>query len=639
MSSMTRSVLILILLFLISCSTRQPLTAAIQEPATPTALAPGGASSALILNGNEVNKDRPPVSSVPTTKLSEWTCDVLVAKANDETFSLKGLAGLTAKKKCPNFTMDVKKLSDFEKKIYSEEIAELDPTSPAPAASLSIEELKKNLKLAEIASEKLKAYKQLRAKQKSSGQRNDFLKTTADMFNWTKAELRKNKSLESRNYFNEAAQLFARTYWTEDKVKKADEVLFDALRQLKGSISVAEIYFLQARMAEEKLELSKAVSLYDLAAEDFKQYRPKAASFTLDKILWLKSWILYKEKKWSDAEKSLQALANQTTDLSEKSRALFYRARALTKLDHKEDSIRLLEKIIKDDFFGYYGLVTYYELGRKLPALSKIPVEKKFPFDLELNFLKPHERKIFQDLVKYQEIDIAEKAVGILSRSPENQLNLGLYLADKGNRYLPLFAAFGKLNNDSRIEVLLTYSQLVYPQPHLAQVKSMSEQTSIPVSLIYSIMKQESAFNERTKSHADAWGLMQMIPRLAKQISKKFDIPYQSPDDLFKPEINIQLGAFELMEQVKKQEGQLTYVAAAYNAGPSALNGWLRSRPRTDMLEFIEEIPYDETRTYVKLIARNKLFYERISKRDEEQPFPSEFLELHGSKKDSSAKN
>ena len=167
----------------------------------------------------------------------------------------------------------------------------------------------------------------------------------------------------------------------------------------------------------------------------------------------------------------------------------------------------------------------------------------------------------------------------------------------------------------------------------------MAEKTSIPESLIYSIIKQESAFNEKTRSPADALGLMQMIPRLAKQLSKKFDVVYKDPDDLFAPEINIQLGSFELMEQIKKQSGQLTFVAAAYNAGPSALNGWLKSRIGSDILEFIEEIPYEETRTYVKLIARNKLFYDRISKRDDEHFFPSDFLTDIESKKDTTVKN
>ncbi len=600
--------------FLTSCSSQPNTNASISDP---------------VMANMSGNKD---VSG----KLSNWNCDVLIEKAKDADFTLKGLASLVAKKKCSDFTFDMKSLSDLEKRFYREQIEELDPAVPIPVASLSIDDLKQKLKLAETKPDKMKAFKQLRSKQKNNGKRNDFIKTTADMYSWAKAELKKKKNNENQSYFYESTQLYARAFWTEDQVGKAEKILDEALGQLKG-VSVAEIYFIQARMAEEKLDMDKAVTLFEKAALDVSEFKPKTTTFNVDRILWSKSWILFKQKKWSDAEKSLQILADSTIDISERSRALFYRARCLSQLEKSSEAKALLETITQTDFFGYYGLVAYHELGRKMPALSKVKYDKKFPFDNELSFLKPIEKNIFQDLIKYQEIDIAEKSVGFLSASPQNQINLGVYLADKGSRYLPLFAAFGKLDNDSRIEVLLTHSQLMYPQPHQKSVKSMAEKTSIPESLIYSIMKQESAFNEKTRSSADALGLMQMIPRLAQQLSKKFLVSYKEPDDLFNPEINIQLGSFELMEQIKKQSGQLTYVAAAYNAGPSALNGWLKSRIGSDILEFIEEIPYEETRTYVKLIARNKLFYDRISKRDEEHSFPAEFLTDNDSKKDTTA--
>ena len=182
------------------------------------------------------------------------------------------------------------------------------------------------------------------------------------------------------------------------------------------------------------------------------------------------------------------------------------------------------------------------------------------------------------------------------------------------------------MNNDEKMEVFFNYPELLFPQPYKDQVKEMASKTNLPASLIYSIMKQESAFNEKARSGADAMGLMQVIPTLARHLSRKFEIPFKKNDDLFDPSINIQIGSYELMEQVKRQNGQLTYVAAAYNAGPNALSSWLKNRKREDVLEFIEDIPYDETRTYVKLIARNKAFYERISNRDSEQDFPADFL-------------
>ena len=607
----------LFVLFLIACSTQPSTTPAVSEAASAA-----NDTKAVVVTG----------------KLSTWSCDVLIEKTKQDDFALKGLASLVAKKRCPDYKFDMKTLSDLEKRFYQEQIDELDPNVPAPTASLSIDDLKQRLKIAKSPADKLRAYKQLRGKQKNSGKRTDFIKTTRDMHQWAKKELQKKKTAESQAHFYEAAQLTSRAYWTEDKMSQAHNILSEALEILKDS-SVAEIYYIQARMAEEKIDMEKAVLLYDKAANDVKEFKPRATSFTVDKILWLKSWILLKEKKWSEAEKSFQSLADSTIDISERSRALFYRARCLSKLEKKDEAKAVLEAITESDFFGYYGLVAFHELGRKMPALSKVKFEKKFPFDLDLSFLKLQEKLIFQELIKYQELDIAEKSVLFLSRSPENQINLGIYLADKGSRYLPLFAGFGKLDNNSRIEVLVTYGQFLYPQPHQSQVKTMAEKTAIPQALIYSIMKQESAFNEKTRSAADAMGLMQMIPRLAKQLSKKFSVMYTTPEDLYNPDINIQLGSFELMEQIKKQAGQLTFVAAAYNAGPGALSGWLKTRNRSDILEFIEEIPYEETRTYVKLIARNKLFYDRISKRDDEHSFPAEFLNWDDSKKDTSAKN
>jgi len=617
-------------LFLISCSATQKLPAAIETtPSTGTILTTPLQNNEST-TGNKINEPR----------LADFTCEQLIEKSKEETFALHGLAALRAKKNCKDFTFDIKTLSDLERRIYAEQIQDFE-TAPAPAPSaMSIADLKKNIKQAETPAEKVKAYRQLRAKEKGAGLRNDFLKTTADLYNYTKAELKKNKtSAESRSNYYDSALLFARTFWTENKLNRAEDVLTDALRLLKGTTSVAEIYYVMGRMAEESQETEKAVQMYDMALDDVKTNKPKTVSFTADRLLWLKAWILYKEKKWADAEKAFANLADTTTELNEKSRAQFFRARTLNQLNKKDEAKAVLEKITQDDFFGYYGLVAYHELGKKLPAISKLKFDKKFLFDLNLTFLKPIEKNIFTELIRYGEIDTAEKAVGILSRSVDNQVNLGLYLASKGQRYLPLFAAFGKLDNNARMEVLTTYGDLVYPQPYPERVKAMSEKTSLPPSLIYSIMKQESAFNEKTRSHADAIGLMQMIPKLAKHISKKFSVPYKTSDDLYKPEINIQLGSYELMEQVRKQDGQLTYVAAAYNAGGGALSGWLKTRYRADVLEFIEEIPYEETRTYVKLIARNMLFYDRISKRDEEHAFPAAFLASGESKKDISMGN
>lgn len=390
--------------------------------------------------------------------------------------------------------------------------------------------------------------------------------------------------------------------------------------------SIAELLLLKGRILDESKKPNEAIEHYDLAIADIKKYSPKNLSFSMDYLLWQKAWILYKEKNYTDAEKAFSDLAATTTDLSEKSRALFYQARSMKFLGNEEPAKLILESVTQNDFFGYYGLVSYYELGKKFPALKSIKQTNILKYDLNLTFLKIPEKNIFTDLVKYREFNLAEKAVDLLASSKEDQINIGLHLAQNNRLYMTLFRAFAKLSNDEKVDVFISYPNLIFPQPYEEHVSDMASKTNLPKSLIYSIMKQESAFNEKAHSPANAMGLMQVIPKLATRLSKKFEIPYTKTQDLYDPTINIQLGSFELMEQVKRQNGQLAYVAAAYNAGPGALANWLKNRKRDDMLEFIEEIPYDETRTYVKLIMRNKLFYERISDRDSEHDFPTDFL-------------
>jgi soluble lytic murein transglycosylase len=247
-------------------------------------------------------------------------------------------------------------------------------------------------------------------------------------------------------------------------------------------------------------------------------------------------------------------------------------------------------------------------------------------FDLKLELLSAPQKDIYTKLIEFREYALAERAVSLIATSKTDELNMSLYLAQKAKIYMPLFRSFARLGNDEKLDVFLSYPELVFPQPYKDQVNEMAAKTNLPASLIYSIMKQESAFNEKARSGADAIGLMQVVPGLAKQLSRKFEVPFKKSEDLYDPSINIQIGSYELMEQVKRQNGQLSYVAAAYNAGPNVLSSWIKNRKREDVLEFIEEIPYDETRTYIKLIARNKAFYERISNRDSDQDFPADFL-------------
>ncbi len=123
--------------------------------------------------------------------------------------------------------------------------------------------------------------------------------------------------------------------------------------------------------------------------------------------------------------------------------------------------------------------------------------------------------------------------------------------------------------------------------------------------ILLSLIRQESAFNEKAKSVVGARGLMQIMPATGRQFVKNLKAHY-----LYKPELNITIGAKYLENLLKRYEGNLVFALSAYNAGMGNVSKWQRSIPFSqDAISNIELIPFKETRNYVKLIYRNLFFY------------------------------
>jgi soluble lytic murein transglycosylase len=106
---------------------------------------------------------------------------------------------------------------------------------------------------------------------------------------------------------------------------------------------------------------------------------------------------------------------------------------------------------------------------------------------------------------------------------------------------------------------------------------------------------------------------MQLIPEKAEEFSKKYKIKYSDYNDLYNPETNIEMGAALLSELKEKYKGKFAQSVAAYNASEDVIHVWEKERFKGNYLEFIEMIPYEETRNYIKLVFRNFITYKRLS--------------------------
>jgi soluble lytic murein transglycosylase len=154
--------------------------------------------------------------------------------------------------------------------------------------------------------------------------------------------------------------------------------------------------------------------------------------------------------------------------------------------------------------------------------------------------------------------------------------------------------------------------QYAFPQAYTKQVFASCKKFDVPQALVWGVMRGESGYREEIHSSAGAIGLMQMIPPTAKKVARELSISDFKTNDLILPETNILFGVRYLKRLNKTMGGNLPLTIASYNAGPHRVQGWLKDFGGLDMDEFIEHIPYLETRNYVKKVLRNYLVYETL---------------------------
>ncbi len=150
--------------------------------------------------------------------------------------------------------------------------------------------------------------------------------------------------------------------------------------------------------------------------------------------------------------------------------------------------------------------------------------------------------------------------------------------------------------------------ELRFPLNYRQQVDRQAKDHGLESAWIYAIVRQESAFSIDARSQAGAIGLMQLMPSTAKEVASKVKNQSFKTNDLFQPEINIELGASYLKQIYRQLQENPILATAAYNAGPSRVIKWLPEEPQaTDV--WIETVPFSETREYLKRVLAYTLIY------------------------------
>ena len=150
----------------------------------------------------------------------------------------------------------------------------------------------------------------------------------------------------------------------------------------------------------------------------------------------------------------------------------------------------------------------------------------------------------------------------------------------------------------------------LYPLPYEAALRREAAKNDFDPMFAAGLIRQESTFQADAVSHANAIGLMQVLPKTGKLLAKQLKVRY-TKNKLFEPDYNIELGMVYIASLVR-QTGALEYAAAAYNAGEDRIAAWRAERNYEEIPELVESIPFTETREDVQVVLRNTEVYRMI---------------------------
>jgi soluble lytic murein transglycosylase len=346
---------------------------------------------------------------------------------------------------------------------------------------------------------------------------------------------------------------------------------------------------------------------------------------------WKAAWLTFRQLRIEEARQGFEQQIALYPDSAEVPNALYWRAR-LAEEEGNPAMARAFYQKLSDRFRNYY----YAELGRqRLKGLPGAPKEDAPHYAL-LDHISPLSTagKITAAVPPDDNLRVERARLlsnGGLVDMAVRELQAAASKDEEGGTWAPpemarVYQDGGRY--DRGIEIMKhstpnyfavdlpdlprPYWEALFPKAYWADLRKYSVQNGLDPYLVASLVRQESEFNALALSRANAVGLMQLLPKTGKTVAKQVKLKGYSAPQLFTPAVNLQLGTRYFKDMVDKYNGQFEYALAAYNAGTDRVADWLGQGHYRDPQEFVESIPFTETREYVQAILRNANVYRQL---------------------------
>jgi soluble lytic murein transglycosylase len=399
---------------------------------------------------------------------------------------------------------------------------------------------------------------------------------------------------------NDTAYLFVRAQWLRrnDKFDEAAKTMM-AAQITPAAVQDPDEWWTERRLLARKLlDLGDHQSAFRITRD---AAAPEKEGARVEQ-LFTAGWIALRFLNNPNEAKPLFARCAQVAEHpASLSRAYYWQARTAEALGQNGEARSHYERAARYST-TYYGQVAHARLGGaelRLPGAPPAhPAGARLEIVRAMDMLYAVDER---DLVASAVADLADRAA-----DPAQLAAVAALAEQKGDARA--LALLGR----TAVNRGLPFEYYAYPTAGLPRVKPIGQQDVEP-HVAYAIARQESGFNPRAISSAKAQGLMQVMPGTAKLVAKKNGVPFDAKR-LLEPVYNVQIGSAELGDVLEAYRGSYILAFVAYNAGRGRVREWIERfgdprDPKVDPIDWVERIPFSETRNYVQRVMENMQVY------------------------------
>ncbi len=406
---------------------------------------------------------------------------------------------------------------------------------------------------------------------------------------------------------------------SKDDTENQKQIVEQMETRFPQSQWLAEALYSSGNMYLLRKDLPQAILYYGELAKRFPRssYAPSSH--------WRAAWLNYRIGQYAEAARLFDEQIAVYAGGKEIPAALYWRGKVYEEQEHKPELAAAYYKILSDTFLHYY----YAQIARE--RLEKMPSVVPASLPLRSSF-KPATIPELSDDVPDDDPHMV-KARLLANAGLNEYIPAEIRAAEGSDGWSALaeagiYASYGENYRAMRVmkraipfytsapitSIPSAYWKILFPQAYWTQIKAEAAKNGLDPYMVASLIRQESEFNPGAISRANAYGLMQMLPSVGKQMAKAEGIRHFDTSQLLDPSVNIRLGSRYLRQTLDKFGGHEEYAFAAYNAGDDRVADWRAAGNYHGFDEFVESIPFTETREYVQAIVRNEQIYRELDR-------------------------